>query len=85
MVKGVSRRVVVIRSPEGGVFEQAIFILKDDKAGAGRVDIVREACRIAGGCGSPGGKGGFLSRVPRPLFALAGAAVTAALWFFTTI
>ncbi len=30
MVKGISRQVVVVRSPEPKLFEQAIFILRDD-------------------------------------------------------
>ena len=30
MVKGVSRRIVVVRAPEQNIFEEAIFILRDD-------------------------------------------------------
>ena len=30
MVKGISRQVIVVHSPEPKLFEQAIFILKDD-------------------------------------------------------
>jgi hypothetical protein len=30
MVKGVSRRVIVVRSPDPRLFEQAIFLMKDD-------------------------------------------------------
>ena len=30
MVKGMARRVVVVKSPDKRVFEEAIFILKDD-------------------------------------------------------
>lgn len=47
MVKGISRRVVVVRPEDGGVFEQAIFLMRD--CAAPRGDIVREACRIANG------------------------------------
>lgn len=47
MVKGVSRRVVVVRPDECGLFEQAIFLVRDYSAP--RSDIVREACRIANG------------------------------------
>ena len=47
MVKGVSRRVVVVRPDECGVFEQAIFLVRDYSAP--RSDVVREACRIASG------------------------------------
>ncbi len=47
MVKGISRRVVVVRPEEDGLFEQAIFLMRD--SAAPRRDIVREACRIANG------------------------------------
>jgi len=30
MVKGISRQVIVLRSPDQKLFEQAIFILKDE-------------------------------------------------------
>ena len=30
MVKGVSRRVIVVRSPDPRLFEQAIFLLRED-------------------------------------------------------
>ena len=30
MVKGVSRRVVVVKSPDPKIFEQAIFIIRED-------------------------------------------------------
>ena len=41
MVKGVSRRVVVVRPDECGLFEQAIFLVRDYSAP--RSDVVREA------------------------------------------
>ena len=47
MVKGVSRRVIVVKPEEQGLFEQAIFLVRD--YGAPRGDMVREACRIADG------------------------------------
>ncbi len=45
MVRGVSRRVIVVRPEKQGVFEQAIFLVRD--CDAPRSDILREACRIA--------------------------------------
>ena len=33
MVKGISRRVVVVDSPDRRFFEQAIFIVRNDAAG----------------------------------------------------
>ncbi|RHS79277.1 translation initiation factor 2, partial [Butyricicoccus sp. AM42-5AC] len=47
MVKGISRRVVVVRPESGGPFEQAIFLVRDPAFPRG--DAVREACRIAEG------------------------------------
>ena len=49
MVRGVSRRIVVVRSPEQNIFEEAIFILRDDalKAGVSAEDVVAQACGIA--------------------------------------
>lgn len=47
MVKGVSRRVVVVRPDESGMFEQAIFLVRDYSVP--RSDAVREACKIANG------------------------------------
>ena len=45
MVKGMSRRVVVIESPEPNFFEQAIFIVKNDafSPGISEREIVDEA------------------------------------------
>ena len=45
MVKGISRQVIVVQSPEPKMFEQAIFILKDDAVGEGITDdaLLKEA------------------------------------------
>ena len=45
MVKGVSRRVIVVDSPDPRIFEQAIFILKDNAVGEGITDeaLLKEA------------------------------------------
>ncbi len=52
MVKGMARRVVVVKSPDKRVFEEAIFILRDDAlrdSGVTAEDILGEACRVARG------------------------------------
>ena len=33
MIKGISRQVIVVHSPDQKLFDQAIFILKDDAIG----------------------------------------------------
>ena len=46
MVKGISRQVVVVKPQEAGLFEQAIFLIRDGaipKQGITEEDILREA------------------------------------------
>ncbi len=45
MVKGISRQVIVVHSPDPALFEQAIFILKDKAVGEGITDeaLLKEA------------------------------------------
>ncbi len=55
MVKGTSRRVIVVDSPDPNLFEQAIFILKNDvytREGVTQQQVLGEACRIAKGYAS---------------------------------
>lgn len=52
MVKGVTRRVIVVRQPDPRLFEQAIFIVKEDALGRDGVSadmVLAEARRVAGG------------------------------------
>lgn len=43
MVKGISKRVVVVQPEDSAVFEQAIFIVRDGE----RQDIIKEARAVA--------------------------------------
>lgn len=45
MVKGISRQVILVHSPDPKLFEQAIFILKEDAAQNGISDeaLLKEA------------------------------------------
>ena len=67
MVKGISRRVVVVDSPDQRYFEQAIFIVRNDAAGEGVTarDLVEEAKRVARNYA--GGDHGHFSRAWRDL------------------
>ncbi len=56
MVKGTSRRVIVVDSPDPKLFEQAIFIVKNDafsQEGVTSQQVLGEACRIARSCAAP--------------------------------
>lgn len=47
MVKGNARQVIVVKTPDTRLFEQAIFILKEDAPAVGDRELMKEACRAA--------------------------------------
>ena len=50
VLKGTSKRVVVVKSPDPEVFEQAIFIIREDymkRKDIGKNSILREAQSVA--------------------------------------
>ncbi len=49
MIKGISRRVIMVDSPDPEIFENAIFILRSDAFSKGKEadDILRQAQQIA--------------------------------------
>jgi hypothetical protein len=50
MVKGVQKRVVVVRCPDGKYFDQAIFMVRDQsltESGQSPEQVLEEACRAA--------------------------------------
>lgn len=81
MVKGVSRQVIVVQSPDRKLFEQAIFILRDDVPQQGITDemLLREARTAArGGKRQP-------AVAPGPIWACGGALLTAFVWLLTAL
>lgn len=80
MVKGISRQVIVVHAPDPKLFEQAIFILKEDAAcGEGITDdvLLKEANQLIRK------EGTYRKRKLRlygPVWAAAGAVVTGAVW-----
>lgn len=85
MVKGVTRRVVVVKQPEGKLFEEAIFIIREDllsKGGVSRQDIITEARQVAEnylmGCTEKRRK-----KLPAVVFAVCGAAATGLMWLMS--
>ena len=87
MVKGISRRVVVVDSPDQRFFEQAIFIVRNDAGGEGVTarELVEEARRVARGCTG----GSRLSRAWRELnplvYTLIGAGSIGLVWLIVTL
>ena len=46
MVKGISKQVIVVDAPEPKLFEQAIFILKEDTPGITDEALLKEAKQL---------------------------------------
>ncbi len=85
MVKGISRQVIVVHSPDPKLFEQAIFILKDEALGKEGVTdeaLMKEATRLISS-GRSRQKGKYF--LAGPVWACGGALLTGFLWLITTL
>ena len=85
VIKGTARRVIVVKSPDPRIFEEAIFVMRDDFAagkGADSEYVIKEAQRVADSyIRSTLGKGKMRRcKLPAPAFAAAGAAATGIAW-----
>ncbi len=52
MVKGLSKKVIIVKSPDPKIFEQAIFIVRDEylqTQGVGQKELLRQAKQAANG------------------------------------
>ena len=87
LVKGISRRVIVVKSPDPRLFEQAIFILREGalngQGGVTAEQVLQEAQRVADGyVRRNSGWGKRLRQIPPPAYAAGGALLATALWSF---
>lgn len=85
VVKGTARRVIIVKSPDPEIFEEAIFIMREDfamKKGASSENVVREAQRVADSYirSSLGKTKKLIWRFRFPAFAAAGAAAAGIAW-----
>ena len=78
MVKGISRQVILVHSPDKKLFEQAIFILRDDAKEVTEEMLLKEAEQAIR---FPQVKGKWCG----PIWAAGGAAVTGLAWLITAI
>lgn len=85
MVKGISRQVIVVHSPDPKLFEQAIFILKDDVVGEGITDeaLMKEAQAAIHGFDAPGKRRHFY--LYGAVWATGGALLTGLVWLLTVL
>ena len=89
MVRGTSRRVIVVESPDTNLFEQAIFIVRNDslsKDGVTAQQLVDEACRVARSYTRSHSTRRPLLRCGSPVFwSAAGALGIALVWLLTAL
>lgn len=84
MVKGISRQVIVVHSPDQKLFEQAIFILKDGAVGTEGVTdaaLMAEAKRLIRNTDEKNRS--FLRS--GPVWACGGAVLTGLVWLLTVL
>ena len=81
MVKGISRQVIVVHSPDPKLFEQAIFILKDEAVSQGVTEeaLLKEARQIVN---RPRKRRLWLYG---PVWACGGALLTGLVWLLTAL
>lgn len=85
MIKGTSKRIIVVKSPDPTIFEQAIFIIRDDylrQSGVSSAQIIKEAQKVADSYVRTklGGRKGIFSKNSGPVLAFAGAAASSLVW-----
>ena len=83
MVKGISKQVIVVHAPDKRLFEQAIFILKEDALrgdGVTEETLLKEAKRLINEQ-----KGNRKKRIDMEsiLYACGGALITGLVWVIT--
>ncbi len=85
MVKGISRQVIVVQGPEPKMFEQAIFILKDEALGEGITDdaLLKEAQDAIRGYDKPARKRHLY--LYGAVWASAGAIAMGLVWLLTAM
>ena len=82
MVKGVSKHVIVIKSPDPHLFEEAIFIVKEDvlHKGITQETVLREAQDVANRYVKVNKKKGLFRTFPSLAYTLTGAGAASILW-----
>ena len=84
MVKGVSRQVIVMQSPDRQLFDQAIFILRDEVVSKGVTEeaLMKEARQLINA-------GRYEKRgrrvVSEPFWICVGAVLTGIVWLLTAL
>ena len=89
MVKGITRQVILVKSPDPKLFEEAIFIVKEEalsREGVSADQVIRQARQAADGylkgnrAWNRRLKGFPFFSLSGPVWGAAGAALASAIW-----
>ena len=83
MIKGISRRVIVVKSPDRRFFEEAIFIVREGAIsgeGVTAQQVVEEARRVADGFINKCRRPRWYRRIPAAGYVAIGALASTVLW-----
>lgn len=85
VVKGITRQVILVKSPDPKLFEEAIFIVKEEamnREGVSAEQVIRQARQAADGYLKINRvKRGILERFSGPIWGAAGAVLASGLWW----
>ena len=76
MVKGISKQVILVHGPDTELFEQAIFVLKDNACAITEDVLLKEAKKIIS---NPKKR----NTLTGPIWACGGALLTGIIWLIT--
>lgn len=88
MVKGISRRVVMVKSPDPEIFDEAIFIVREGalrRPGVTGEKLVSEAMSVAQTYARRAGGAKAPFALPPWAWSVLGGAVVGLVWFLTAI
>ena len=82
MVKGITRRVIVIKSPDPELFDEAVFFVREDAftKGVSRTDVLRQAQKTANDYLRSARSVRAKRTLPPYLYAVFGGAAASLLW-----
>lgn len=88
MVRGNTRQIVVVKSPDGKLFEQAFFLLREDaleRQGVTERELLEEARRVADGYVQKAMRVRGRPKLRGLLLAAMGAAPVALAWLISAL
>lgn len=83
MVKGITRQVVVVKGPDPKLFEQAIFLVREDALTDGGISEETLLKQARQACAEK--EAGLRAWLPKLLWAAAGACAMGLIWLLSAI